>query len=161
MRVLGIDPGVARMGYGLLDGTGGDAAPLEWGVVETPPGALPERLVRIFDDLEALIARTRPQAAAVEQLFFGHNTTTAIAVGQARGVALLALARAGVPVVELAPARVKQAVTGFGKADKRQVQAMVARLLRLTAPPHPDDAADALAIAWAAWGVARGERAVP
>ena len=161
MRVLGIDPGIARLGFGLLEGSGNRITPVEWGVAETHPGPLPGRLSALFDTLEALLARTRPDAAAVEQLFFGHNTTTAITVGQARGVALLALARAGVPVLELAPAVVKQAVTGWGKADKRQVQLMVARVLSLDEPPRPDDAADALAVAWAAWGAATSELAAP
>jgi crossover junction endodeoxyribonuclease RuvC len=114
----------------------------------------------LFSALEALIARSQPTRAAIEQLFFGQNTSTAIAVGQARGVVLLALARAGVPVVELAPSVVKQAVAGYGRADKVQVQTMVTRLLGLPRQPEPDDAADALAVAWAAlagppWEAAR------
>jgi crossover junction endodeoxyribonuclease RuvC len=148
VRVMGIDPGMARLGYGVLDADGARVVPVAWGTVETRPGPMPDRLLVLFNQLEELVARWRPRAAAVEQLFFGQNTTTAIAVGQARGIALLVLARAGVPVLEPTPATVKQAVAGWGKADKQQVQAMVTRLLGLHAPPRPDDAADALAVAW-------------
>ncbi len=152
-RVFGIDPGVARLGYGVLDeGPGGRVSVVGFGVIATEPGEVGPRLVRVFSELEALLAETRPDVSAVEQLFFGQNTTTALLVSQARGVALLALARAGVPVREVTPSQVKQAVTGWGRADKRQVQAMVARLLSLSAVPEPDDAADALAVAWSALG---------
>lgn len=159
MRVLGIDPGMARCGYGVLEGSAQSVTPVEFGVLTTAPGPMAERLAELFSALEALIARSRPTRAAVEQLFFGQNASTAIAVGQARGVALLALARAGVPVVELAPSVVKQAVAGYGRADKAQIQAMVTRLLALPVRPKPDDAADALAVAWAALSVPAWEAA--
>ncbi len=152
-RVFGIDPGVARLGYGVLDeARGGRVSVVVFGVISTEPGEVGPRLARVFEGLETLLAETRPDVAAVEQLFFGQNTTTALAVSQARGVALLALARAGVPVREVTPSQVKQAVAGWGRADKRQVQAMVARLLSLSSVPEPDDAADALAVAWSALG---------
>jgi crossover junction endodeoxyribonuclease RuvC len=154
LRVLGIDPGTARLGFGVLDAEGSRVEAVAWGVLETRPGPMPARLEHLFNELERMIVTHRPAVAAVEQLFFGHNTTTAITVGQARGVVLLCLARAGIPVLEPTPAEVKQAVAGWGKADKGQVQAMVTRLLALREPPRPDDAADALAVAWAAIGQA-------
>ncbi len=158
-RVFGIDPGSARLGYGVLDEVrGGRVRVVTFGVITTEPGDVGWRLQRLFDGLEALLAETCPDVAAVEQLFFGQNTTTALGVSQARGVALLALARAGVAVREVTPSQVKQAVAGWGRADKRQVQAMVARLLSLSAVPEPDDAADALAVAWSALG-GRGDQA--
>jgi crossover junction endodeoxyribonuclease RuvC len=157
VRVMGIDPGMARLGYGVLDADGGRVVPVAWGVVETRPGPMPTRLERLFGELERLVATFTPKVAAVEQLFFGQNTTTAIAVGQARGVVLLTMARAGLTVLEPTPSEVKQAVTGFGKADKTQVQAMVTRLLGLGETPRPDDAADALAVAWAVLGEAERE----
>jgi crossover junction endodeoxyribonuclease RuvC len=150
---VGIDPGTATTGYGFvrpLTGTAGDGRyeTLDFGVVETgPEQAMPDRLLAIFTRLRQLIAAHRPAEAAVEKLFFGRNTTTAISVGQARGVVLLALAEAGVPVAEYTPAEVKQAVAGFGRAQKPQVQRMIQTVLDLPAVPQPDDAADALAIA--------------
>lgn len=124
------------------------ATALDYGaIVTTPDVPMERRLAAIYRQLTDIIERFSPGYAAVEKLFFGQNTTTAIAVGQARGVVLLALGEAGVPVVELTPAEVKQAVGGYGRADKRQIQWMVSRLLKLSAPPRPDDAADALAIA--------------
>lgn len=147
MITLGIDPGTARLGYGVVT-SGPDAQALAYGVVETPKGlAMPERLVLLFDAVERLIVRHRPRTLAVEQLFFARNVTTALTVGQARGVVLLAAARAHLPVAEYTPAEVKQAVVGYGKADKAQMQEMVRLILRLERPPTPDDAADALAVA--------------
>ena len=147
MIALGIDPGTARMGYGVVV-AGSELRAVEYGVVETRPDRpMPERLVILFDRLGELLEAHRPDVVAVEQLFFARNVTTAIAVGQARGVVLLAAARAGVPVVEYAPTEVKQAVVGFGRADKEQMQEMVRILLGLEHPPDPDDAADALAVA--------------
>lgn len=152
-RVFGIDPGIARLGYGVLDeARGGRVSVVGFGVISTDPGEVGPRLQHLFSRLEALLSETAPDVAAVEQLFFGQNTTTALAVSQARGVVLLALARAGVPVREVTPSQVKQAVAGWGRADKRQVQQMVARLLNLDRVPEPDDAADALAVAWGALG---------
>jgi crossover junction endodeoxyribonuclease RuvC len=148
---LGIDPGTATTGYGLvhqLPGGEGAYRVLDYGVVETAPEEpMPRRLLLLYRALGQLIAEHRPTEAAVERLFFGRNTTTAISVGQARGVVLLALAEAGVPVAEYTPAEVKQALAGFGRAQKSQMQRMTQALLGLPNLPHPDDAADALAIA--------------
>ena len=150
---VGIDPGTATTGYGFvrpLAGAEGDGRyeTIAFGVVETAPELpMPDRLLALFARLRQLIATHRPAEAAVEKLFFGRNTTTAITVGQARGVVLLALAEAGVPVAEYTPAEVKQAVAGFGRAQKAQVQRMIQTVLDLPAAPQPDDAADALAVA--------------
>ncbi len=148
MIVLGIDPGTAIMGYGLVEHDGRRLSPLAYGALTTAKSEAPaERLRQLFDGLGALIAAQRPQAVAVEELFFSNNARTAIAVGQARGVALLAAAQAGLPVYEYTPLQVKDAVAGYGRASKEQVQAMVATLLGLASVPRPDDAADALAVA--------------
>jgi crossover junction endodeoxyribonuclease RuvC len=148
---LGIDPGTATTGYGFvrqLPGGEGAYRVLAYGVVETvPEEPMPRRLLLLYRALGRLIAEHRPAEAAVERLFFGRNTTTAISVGQARGVVLLAMAEAGVPVAEYTPAEVKQALAGFGRAQKAQMQRMTQALLDLPQMPHPDDAADALAIA--------------
>lgn len=128
---------------------------VSYGVLETAPGPLGARLASLFADLEDILLLHRPEVAVVEELFFGQNTRSALSVGHARGIILLALERARVPVFEVTPAQVKQSVAGYGKAEKRQVQDMVARLLRLESPPRPDDAADALAIAWCGIGPAR------
>jgi len=148
MRTLGIDPGTAIMGWGVVDEVGGVLTAVAFGVLTTPAG-MPqtERLLKLYDGLRALLDEHKPDAAAVEELFFGKNVTTAVSVGQARGVALLALAQAGVPIHEYKPVVVKQAVVGYGGADKRQMQEMVRLTLRLATIPKPDDAADALAIA--------------
>lgn len=147
MLTLGIDPGTARLGFGFVDDADGLRC-LEFGVVETPSAqAMPGRLLVLYDAIEALIARHRPDAIAVEQLFFARNVTNALAVGQARGVVLLAAARASLEVAEYTPSEVKQAVAGYGKADKAQMGEMVRITLRLAQVPHPDDAADALAVA--------------
>jgi crossover junction endodeoxyribonuclease RuvC len=144
---LGIDPGTARLGYGLVDDDPEPQA-VDFGVFETSPDRpMAERLLALFDALTGLIAEYRPGVVAVEQLFFARNVTTAIVVGQARGVVLLAAARAGVSVVEYSPSEVKHAVVGYGKADKPQMQEMVRLALGLDAVPEPDDAADALAVA--------------
>ncbi len=147
MRTLGIDPGTARLGFGLVD-AGDEFRCVAFGVVETASSlAMPQRLVELSDAIEGLIVRHRPGALAVEQLFFARNVTTALAVGQARGVVLLAAARAGLEVAEYTPSEVKQAVAGYGKADKAQMGEMVRIILGLSHVPHPDDAADALAVA--------------
>ena len=147
MRTLGIDPGTARLGYGVVDDQPQPRA-VAFGVVETSASeSMPARLSRLFDEVSALIVEHRPEALAVEQLFFARNVTNALAVGQARGVVLLAAARAGVPVAEYTPSEVKQAISGYGKADKSQMQEMVRIILGLAQTPRPDDAADALAIA--------------
>ncbi len=148
MRILGLDPGTATTGYGIVDVLAGELRMVAYGIIATPAGDRAEqRLQSIFAQINDLLAQHRPQRAAVEQLFFGKNITTAIAVGQARGVLLLALAQAGIPVSEYSPPKVKEAVTGYGKAEKAQIQLMVRHLLDLAETPQPDDAADALAVA--------------
>ncbi len=148
MLVIGIDPGTARTGYGLVRETEAGLVPVAFGVIETLAGApLPQRLQTIYRELRALLTLHGPASGAVEKLFFARNVTTAMTVGQARGVALLALAEAGVAVSEYTPLEVKQAVAGYGRADKLQMQAMVRTLLGLAEVPRPDDAADALAVA--------------
>ena len=149
MLVLGIDPGTATTGFGLVQETPqGQLEMVHYGVILTPAGELQEnRLLMLHRELNELILLHRPQSAAVEKLFFQRNVTTAIAVGQARGVILLSLAEAGIPVFEYNPMQVKQAVCGYGSAGKAQVQQMVKALLGLEEIPKPDDAADALAIA--------------
>ena len=148
MRILGLDPGTASTGYGLIDALDGRLQAVTYGVIKTPAGErAPARLQTIFQELNALITEFQPDTAAVEEVFFGRNITTAISVGQARGVLLLALANAGLPIGEYSPPRIKDAVTGYGKADKAQVQLMVRNLLDLEETPRPDDAADGLAVA--------------
>jgi crossover junction endodeoxyribonuclease RuvC len=152
MIVLGIDPGTAALGWGLIDRTGGTLRLIDVGCLETSPDlGLPERLLAIHRFLAGLIARHDPDIVAVERLFFSRNAQTAFAVGQARGVVLLAAAETARTVREATPNEVKLAVTGSGSADKEQVGRMVAVCLGLTDVPRPDDAADALAVAiWAA-----------
>ena len=148
MIVLGIDPGTAMTGYGLVERTGSRLRAVDYGCLETPAGMpLPERLLLIQDGLIDLVETHRPDLVAVERLFFNKNVQTAFAVGQARGVALLTAARFGLPVHEYGPHEVKMAVTGHGRAEKVQVQRMVQVVLGLATLPRPDDAADALAIA--------------
>jgi crossover junction endodeoxyribonuclease RuvC len=161
MIVLGLDPGTAITGYGLIEDAGNRAVAVAYGTINTPADmALPQRLRHIYHDLGDLIRRYRPEVGAVEQLFFSRNVRTALAVGHARGVVLLALADAGLPVFEYTPLQVKQALSGYGRAGKPQIQEMVRLILELDAVPQPDDAADALAVAichthsarWAALG---------
>lgn len=147
MVTLGIDPGTALLGYGVIRGDS-DPVLVDVGVIETDSKApMPDRLVILHRETARLIETYRPDVLAVEQLFFARNVTTAIAVGQARGVVLLAAAQAGVPVAEYSPSEVKFAVVGYGKADKHQMQEMVRIILNLDVIPKPDDAADALAVA--------------
>ncbi len=147
MRVLGIDPGTAITGYGLVD-YDGDLRLVDCGAIVTPAGmALPQRLLAIHSDLSAVIARFQPEAVAVEELFFSKNVRTAMSVGQARGVVLLAAAQARLPIYHYKPSQVKQAVAGYGGAGKAQIQEMVRLLLGLEAVLRPDDVADAVAIA--------------
>lgn len=148
MRTLGIDPGTAIMGWGIVDEQTGALVLVACGAFTTPAG-LPqqERLLSLYNGLQALLEQYRPGAAAIEELFFGKNVNTAIHVGQARGVALLALAQAGVPTHEYKPTAVKQAVAGYGGADKKQMQEMVRLTLKQPTIIKPDDAADAVAIA--------------
>lgn len=146
--VLGVDPGVSRCGYGAVVQEGAALRAVACGVIRTSPERpLPERLAALEAELESLVAKVRPAALAVERVFFQVNVRTAMSVGQASGLALAVAARAGVPVAQYAPNEVKQAVAGYGGADKAQVQAMVAKLLRLPEAPRPPDAADALALA--------------
>jgi crossover junction endodeoxyribonuclease RuvC len=149
MLVLGIDPGTATTGYGLVRQTDeGGLLEVDHGVILTPAKMpMPERLVLLYDKLKEIILLHRPDSGAVEELFFQRNVKTAISVGQGRGVVLLALAQAGLPVAEYAPNEIKQAITGYGGADKQQMQEMVKMLLSLEQRPKPDDAADALAVA--------------
>jgi len=146
--VLGIDPGTAITGYGLVWGEGDDLKLVDYGAITTPSDeSLPQRLREIYRQLTALIQERRPAEAAVEKLFFSRNVRTALSVGQARGVALLAMANADLEIHEYTPLEVKQAVVGYGRATKEQVQEMVKMLLGLNSVPQPDDAADAIAVA--------------
>ena len=148
MRILGLDPGTASTGYGIIDSNDGRLSVVTFGVIKTPAGeSASTRLQTIYDELNSLIARYQPDSAGVEELFFGRNITTAISVGQARGVLLLALANANIPIGEYSPPKIKDTVTGYGKANKAQVQLMIRNLLDLEETPRPDDAADGLAVA--------------
>lgn len=149
MLTIGIDPGTETTGYGLVsEDDDGSISLVNFGVIKTNKKSPPEyRLQHIYEELEKLIFLNSPENAAVEKLFFQKNVTNAIAVGQARGVILLSLSKAKIPVAEYTPNEVKQCVTGYGNADKKQVQEMVRVLLELEKIPKPDDAADALAIA--------------
>ena len=148
MIILGIDPGVATIGFGLVRAERNRNQLLRYGVITTPPGIpLSNRLLQISYDMEELIHAFHPDEMAVEELFFTKNITTGIAVAHGRGVILLAAEKLGVPVFEYTPMQVKQAVVGYGKAEKRQVMLMTQRLLHMKEIPRPDDAADALALA--------------
>ncbi|HXA30308.1 MAG TPA: crossover junction endodeoxyribonuclease RuvC [Candidatus Angelobacter sp.] len=161
MRVIGVDPGLARTGVAVVEGEPGALRLVHAGCVETLPGVSDaSRLAVLLTELEALCARHRPEAAAVEQLFFASNRTTAMRVAEARGVALCALARAGLDVVEYTPMQVKESVAGHGGAAKPQVGRMVRTLLRVDSIPGPDDVADACAVAITHLHRARMGRAV-
>jgi len=148
MLTLGIDPGTATTGYGLVQESHDGLAAVAYGVISTPAGIeMPERLRMLYHGLTGLLHEHRPESAAVEKLFFQRNVATAMTVGQARGVVLLALAEAGLAVAEYTPNEVKQAVVGYGSAGKRQMQSMIQVVLALPELPRPDDAADALAVA--------------
>ena len=148
MLILGVDPGTAITGYGLVGGEGDELTLEGYGVITTSSDSpLPLRLQTLYQGLRGLLARYRPTAVAVEELFFSRNVRTALAVGQARGIVLLSAAEAGLPVHEYTPLQVKQAVVGYGRATKDQVQQMVRMLLGLDFVPQPDDAADAIAVA--------------
>lgn len=148
MLTLGIDPGTAAMGYGLVEDSGHGLKEISFGCIKTTPkDSSSERLKILHDELIKLLIKHKPDAVAVEKIFFGVNAKTAISVGQARGVVLLAAAEGGVPIAEYTPLEVKMAATGYGKADKRQMQHMVKTLLKMKEIPKPDDAADALAVA--------------
>lgn len=148
MLILGIDPGYGITGFGLIDAQRGVSRLLRCGAITTPAGAeFPARLEMIYNDMTQLLQMTKPDAVAIEELFFGHNVTTAIGVAQSRGVILLAVRQAVIPIFEYKPMQVKQAVVGYGNATKHQVMEMTKRLLHLEKSPKPDDAADAVAIA--------------
>ena len=148
MRILGIDPGLATIGWGVIDTTGVKHKALAYGAIITPAGTSTEkRLALIFAELEAIIKKYQPEVMAVEELFFNTNITTGIRVAEARGVILLCAERCGIELAEYTPLQVKQAVVGYGRAEKKQVITMVTMLLGLPKPPSPDDTADALAIA--------------
>lgn len=148
MRILGIDPGYAIIGWGVIHYDGGRFHAQDFGAVTTEAGTpFSQRLNQIYDQLTAILTQFTPDAMAIEKLYFQNNQKTAIEVAEARGVILLAAERCGVPVFEYTPLQVKSAVTGFGQAQKPQVMEMTRRLLRLQAVPKPDDTADALAIA--------------
>lgn len=143
-RILGIDPGYGRLGFGVIEGE----CALAYGIISTPKGRIEDRLREIAVDLRALFAKYQPELLVIEDLFFSKNVTTALKVAQVRGVVMMLAVEAGMAVVEVKPNEVKMAITGYGKADKRQIQEMVKIVFKLKAIPQPDDAADALAIAW-------------
>ena len=148
MKILGIDPGYGITGFGLIEADRGQYRLLSCGAITTPPNTdFSWRLGVIYNDMTQLLQVAQPEAVAIEELFFGQNVTTGIKVAQSRGVVLLAIQQAGVPLFEYKPAQVKQAVVGYGNASKHQVMDMTKRLLHLEALPKPDDAADAIAIA--------------
>ena len=148
MRVLGIDPGYAIVGWGILDYVGNRFSPAAYGAICTDKDTpFEQRLVEIYDGMADILDRYKPQALSIEKLYYQHNQTTVIGVAEARGVVLLAAAQAGVEVCEYTPMQVKQAVTGYGKAVKKQIQEMTRMLLKLPEIPKPDDTADALAMA--------------
>lgn len=148
MRILGIDPGIAIVGFGLIDADRGRTQLLNYGAITTPAGLpLARRLVQIEQDMEALIAQLKPDAIAVEELFFSNNITTGIAVAHGRGIILCTAEKSGVPLYEYTPMQVKQAITGYGKAVKKQIQEMTRIMLHLESVPKPDDTADALGMA--------------
>lgn len=148
MVILGIDPGVATIGFGVINAERQKNTLIQYGTITTPAGIpLASRLLQISNDMEELIRLFQPDEMAIEELFFSTNITTGISVAHGRGVILLAAEKLGVPVFEYTPIQVKQAVAGYGKADKKQVMLMTQRLLHMNRIPRPDDAADALAIA--------------
>ncbi len=148
MKALGIDPGTATTGYGILESDGDEIRVVDYGCIKTSSKETSSaRLKKIHSDLKKIISKHKPKCVVVERLFFGANTKTAMAVGQARGVILLTASQAGLDIAEYTPLEIKIALTGYGRADKQQIQQMVKRLLKLDAVPKPDDAADALAVA--------------
>ena len=148
MIILGIDPGYATTGFGVVESGRGLLRLVNYGTITTPAGlAFPKRLKMLYDDMNELLGAVRPDAVAVEELFFGHNVTTGIGVSHGRGVILLAVEQFGAPLFEYTPNEVKQAVVGYGGAEKRQVMDMTRRLLKMEHVARPDDAADAIAIA--------------
>lgn len=158
MRIIGIDPGTGILGFGVVDVVKGKARMVTAGVITTPAHTpIDERLEEIFDGLTEIIAETKPEVMSIEQLFFARNVTTAISVAQARGVAMLTGRKARLPIAEYTPMQIKQTLTGYGKADKKQVQEMVRIHLGLKEVPKPDDCADALAAAITHSMMSRGQ----
>ena len=148
MRILGIDPGYAIMGWGVIEKKGSSFYPIAYGSIETEKETpMPERLKHIYSSLMEIIAEYDPSEVSIEELYFNNNAKTAIFVGQARGVALLACTNSGLDIFEYTPLQIKTAMTGFGRADKKQIQSMVTKILGLESVPKPDDTADALAAA--------------
>lgn len=148
MRILGIDPGIGRAGWGIVEVQGGNVKAIDYGCIETPKeDALEQRIETLYATLIKIIEAHKPEALAIESLFFNKNVTTALTVGQARGVVLLAAAQNKMSVTSYTPQQVKSGITGYGKADKQQVGHMIKMVLHLSAIPKPDDTADALAIA--------------
>lgn len=148
MRILGIDPGTAIVGYGVVDKNFNAYTVVDYGCIRTEAHTLMQnRLRELYDGMVLLLKEYEPDEVAIEELFFNRNVTTAISVGQARGVLILAASQLGIPVYEYTPLQIKQSVTGYGKAEKKQVQYMVKSILNLPAVPKPDDVADALAVA--------------
>ena len=148
MRILGIDPGYGTTGFGLIEAQRGQSQLIQCGVITTPPGMdFSARLEIIYEDMKKLLEVAKPDAVAIEELFFGQNVTTGIGVAQSRGVILLAIRQAGLEVTSYKPAQIKQSLVGYGNATKHQMQDMTRRLLHLQQAPKPDDAADAIAIA--------------
>lgn len=148
MRILGIDPGIGRTGWGIIEDKENKLTVIDYDCFETEPNSpTPQRLVLIYAHLQHLIDEYKPEALGIEELFFNRNVTTALTVGQARGVVLLAAEQAGLPIGIYTPLQVKMAVTGYGRAEKKQIGDMVKLLLKLKSVPKPDDTADALAIA--------------
>jgi crossover junction endodeoxyribonuclease RuvC len=148
MRILGVDPGIGRMGWGIVDSVGGKVTAVDYSCLETEPNSpVADRLVIIYNSIETIIAAHKPDEFAIEDLFFNTNAKTALVVGQARGVVLLAAAQAGLPIGVYTPLQVKMALTGYGRAEKNQIGQMVKTVLGLKVVPKPDDTADALAIA--------------
>lgn len=148
MRILGIDPGYATIGFGVIDAVQGNYKMLQYGTISTSAdAAFPDRLLTIFEDMQQLIDAVAPDVMAIEELFWGHNVTTGIGVSHGRGVILLAAAQRKLPIYEYTPMQIKQAVVGYGNATKLQVMDMTKRLLKMEKVARPDDAADAIAVA--------------
>lgn len=148
MRILGIDPGIAIVGFGFIDKQGNKVTPVQYGCIQTEAHTPEEeRLMHVYEAMVQLIDKYKPDAVAFEKLFFNRNVTTAMSVSQARGVLVLAAAQKGLPIAEYTPMQVKLAIVGYGKAEKRQVQEMTRMFLKLQAIPKPDDVADALSVA--------------
>jgi crossover junction endodeoxyribonuclease RuvC len=153
MIILGIDPGIGRMGYAIVKTENNKTQLLDCGCITTPPKTdEPQRLLEIKKDLDTIIKKWKPEVLSIESLFFATNAKTAMSVGQARGVAIVTAAEYGLQIIEITPLQVKMAITGYGKAEKSQVQKMLLTIFGIKKVPKPDDAADAAAIAWAGIG---------